>query len=79
MWKTKAQTVKLMEKFDALWWYNSTTTGYNGLPPCQKCPACELRAKGFEEAEIPDPLLFEWECEYLEALEERQNVEHEYD
>ena len=35
-----------------------THTCYNGeRPPCGQCPACELRAKGFAEAGIEDPLL----------------------
>ena len=34
-----------------------THTCYNGVrPPCGTCPACELRAKGFAEAGIDDPL-----------------------
>lgn len=33
-------------------------TCYNGLvPPCGTCPACVLRAKGFAEAGIEDPLI----------------------
>jgi len=33
-------------------------TCYEGqFPPCGKCPACKLRAKGFAEAGIPDPLI----------------------
>ena len=33
-------------------------TCYEGeIPPCGKCPACILRAKGFEEAGISDPLI----------------------
>jgi len=33
-------------------------TCYNGVrPPCGECAACVLRAKGFEEAGIADPLL----------------------
>jgi len=33
-----------------------SVTCYNGLRPgCGTCPACVLRAKGFEEAGIPDP------------------------
>jgi 7-cyano-7-deazaguanine synthase len=35
-----------------------THTCYNGeRPPCGACPACQLRAKGFAEAGIEDPLL----------------------
>jgi 7-cyano-7-deazaguanine synthase len=35
-----------------------THTCYNGQqPPCGECPACLLRAKGFAEAGIPDPLV----------------------
>ena len=35
-----------------------THTCYNGdRPPCGRCPACVLRAKGFAEASIVDPLL----------------------
>ena len=34
-----------------------THTCYNGRrPPCGECPACRLRAKGFLEAGIADPL-----------------------
>ena len=33
-------------------------TCYEGsVPPCGKCPSCLLRAKGFEKAGIPDPLI----------------------
>jgi 7-cyano-7-deazaguanine synthase len=35
-----------------------THTCYNGRqPPCGECPACLLRAKGFAEAGIADPLM----------------------
>ena len=55
---TKAETVLLARDVGALEAMALTHTCYNGeRPPCGRCPACELRAKGFEEAGIPDPLL----------------------
>ena len=57
MWKTKAETVLLMEELGKLDWYAHTHTCYEGKkPPCGVCPACKLRIKGFEEAGIRDPL-----------------------
>ncbi|MFW9877861.1 MAG: 7-cyano-7-deazaguanine synthase QueC [Candidatus Thorarchaeota archaeon] len=57
MWKTKAETIKIMEKLGGLELYKYTHTCYKGeRPACGKCPACELRLKGFEEAGIKDPL-----------------------
>jgi 7-cyano-7-deazaguanine synthase len=40
--------------------YGITHSCYDPLPdgtPCGRCDSCVLRAKGFEEAGIPDPLL----------------------
>ncbi len=55
---TKAETVLLARDVGALEAMACTHTCYNGeRPPCGHCPACELRAKGFDEAGIPDPLL----------------------
>jgi 7-cyano-7-deazaguanine synthase len=35
-----------------------THTCYNGQqPPCGECPACVLRAQGFAEAGLLDPLV----------------------
>ncbi len=35
-----------------------THTCYKGRrPPCGECAACALRAKGFDDAGIQDPLL----------------------
>jgi len=58
MWKTKAETVLMMKEFGKLDWYADTHTCYEGQrPPCGKCPACQLRQKGFREAGIVDPLM----------------------
>jgi len=58
MYLTKSQIVKFMDKMGKLEWYKYTHTCYNGEnPPCQICPACKLRQKGFEEAGLIDPLL----------------------
>jgi 7-cyano-7-deazaguanine synthase len=54
----KAESVKLGVKLGALESLAFSHTCYEGLfPPCQACPACRLRDKGFQEAGIPDPLL----------------------
>ena len=58
MWLTKADTVRLMANLKRLDWYRLTHTCYDGqVPPCGQCPACKLRAAGFAEAGIADPLL----------------------
>jgi 7-cyano-7-deazaguanine synthase len=55
---SKALTVKMMGQLGKLDWYEHTQTCYEGMrPPCRNCPACDLRAKGFDEAGISDPLL----------------------
>ncbi len=55
---SKKETVELAVQLGALPAMALTHTCYNGKrPPCGKCPACELRAKGFAEAGIEDPLL----------------------
>ena len=55
---TKAQSVHLARAvgaFDALAFSH---TCYEGMfPPCGQCPACQLRAHGFAEAGMDDPLL----------------------
>ena len=58
MWLTKAESVLLareVEALNALVW--SHTCYNNQFPPCRECPACQLRAQGFEKANIEDPLL----------------------
>ncbi|MDS4040409.1 MAG: 7-cyano-7-deazaguanine synthase QueC [Candidatus Competibacter sp.] len=58
MFESKADTVRMARELGALPALAWTHTCYNGQqPPCGVCPACELRAKGFAEAGIPDPLV----------------------
>lgn len=55
---TKAESVRLAAAEGGLEWLAWTHTCYAGaVPPCGACAACRLRARGFAEAGIPDPLL----------------------
>jgi 7-cyano-7-deazaguanine synthase len=58
MFLTKAETITMLNdlgQIDLLAWSH---TCYNGqVPPCGTCPACELRAKGFREVGMIDPLI----------------------
>ena len=55
---SKKETVELARDLGALPAMAHTHTCYNGeQPPCGHCPACELRARGFAEAGVEDPLL----------------------
>ncbi|MDA3960154.1 MAG: 7-cyano-7-deazaguanine synthase QueC [Planctomycetota bacterium] len=55
---SKAESVHLAQEVDAMELLAYSHTCYNGaIPPCGTCPACELRAKGFAEAGVADPLL----------------------
>lgn len=58
MYMSKAETVTLAQEvgaMDAMAWSH---TCYNGsVPPCGHCASCELRAKGFLEAGVADPLV----------------------
>lgn len=57
MWKTKADTVRMMQKMGGIELYKYTHTCYKGeRPACGECPACQLRLNGFKEAGIEDPL-----------------------
>jgi len=55
---SKKQTVLLARDLGALDAMGLTHTCYEGRrPPCGTCPACKLRARGFAEAGISDPLV----------------------
>lgn len=55
---SKKETVELADRLGALQAMALTHTCYNGQrPPCGACAACLLRAKGFAEAGIADPLV----------------------
>ena len=55
---SKKETVELARDLGALPAMALTHTCYNGeRPPCGTCAACKLRAKGFAEAGVNDPLL----------------------
>lgn len=55
---SKKQTVELAVELGAMEAMGMTHTCYRGKrPPCGECPACELRARGFAEAGVHDPLL----------------------
>jgi len=57
MYLTKAETVIMLRDLGHLDLLRQSHTCYNGqIPPCGTCPACVLRAKGFAEAGIADPL-----------------------
>ncbi len=58
MHMSKKETVELAKRLGAIEAMAFTHTCYNGeRPPCGHCASCELRAKGFSEAGIRDPLL----------------------
>ncbi|MCB0353371.1 MAG: 7-cyano-7-deazaguanine synthase QueC [Bdellovibrionales bacterium] len=55
---SKKETVELARDVGALEALAFTHTCYEGqFPPCGECPACRLRAKGFLDAGVVDPLL----------------------
>lgn len=58
MFKTKAESVVWAREIGAMESLAFSHTCYEGeFPPCGTCPACLLRARGFAEAGIEDPLV----------------------
>jgi 7-cyano-7-deazaguanine synthase len=58
MFLTKAESVTFAGLEGALPALAYSHTCYEGkFPPCGECPACKLRAKGFAEAGVEDPLV----------------------
>ncbi len=54
---TKKETIDLAVTLNCVNALALTHTCYEGqVPPCEKCPACKLRAKGFADAGVKDPL-----------------------
>lgn len=66
---TKAETVELASTLPGcLEALSHSTTCYNGaIPPCGTCNSCQLRAKGFAEAGVVDPLIKRLSPESLPA------------
>jgi len=58
MWMTKSETVQMAKSLEGCMEALSFShTCYNGqYPPCGTCPSCKLRANGFFEAGINDPI-----------------------
>ena len=66
---SKADTVEMAVKLGAMDAMAYTHTCYMGeQPPCQKCDACILRAKGFAEANVADPLIER--CKFFRNLKD---------
>ena len=57
MWMTKAETVRMARRLPGCWEaLAKSITCYQGkVPGCGECPSCQLRAKGFREANELDP------------------------
>ncbi len=57
MFKTKADSIKLMQELGGFDLFKYTHTCYKGeRPACGECFACELRLNGFKKAGLKDPI-----------------------
>ena len=59
MWRSKTETIQLMQKLGGLELFKYTHTCYHGeRPACGVCPSCESRLNGFKELGLEDPLKY---------------------
>lgn len=71
---SKAESIRMMDGMNKLYWLGHTMTCYEGQsPPCGQCLSCKLRAKGFAEAGFIDPLLADESDEPEEDDEEESD------